>query len=288
MLKVLIGGIAVGLANIIPGVSGGTMMVILGLFNRVMEAISGIFSKDRTKLKSHLAFLAVLAVGALVGLIVFAKVLEIAFEKFPIQTLFAFVGMVAFSIPSLKQKEMTNDKIKILPIALGALVIFIISFFAPVQTDMVITQFPQIDVLYLGLMILLGIIAGAAMFIPGVSGSMLLLIFGQYYLFKSLVAQVTSFRFDVLIPLGFVGLGVILGIVLSSKLTRFCLEKQHEFTMNFILGLVIASSVALIPFADLGNLFMIGDISQILIVSGTSILSLVFGGVIVILLEKIS
>ncbi|MFI3207093.1 MAG: DUF368 domain-containing protein [Clostridia bacterium] len=289
MLKVLIGGVAVGLANIIPGVSGGTMMVILGLFNQVMESISGLFKKDMKKnFKKNVTFLAVLGVGAIIGLVVFAKLLEYLFANFPIQTLFSFVGMVAFSIPSLKKKEMSNDKFKIVPILLGAAVIFLISFFAPVESDVVITEFPSIDILYILLMLVCGIVAGGAMFVPGVSGSMLLLIFGQYYLFKSLVAEVTSFQFDVLIPLGFMGLGILLGIVLSSKLTRFCLKKNHEFTMNFIMGLVISSSIVLIPFADISALVAVGDVANTLVVLGTSLLSLLFGGAIVILLEKLA
>ncbi len=278
MIKVLIGGIAVGLANIIPGVSGGTMMVVLGLFNRVMDAISGVFTKGNKNLKNDIIFLVVLAIGALIGLVVFAKLLEVLFVEYPTQTLYCFVGMVAFSIPSLKKKEMSEDRFSIVPFLIGALVIFGISYFAPVEENLVLDTFPSIDLWYVIKMFGLGIIAGGAMFIPGVSGSMILLIIGEYYLFKSLVANVTSFDINVIIPLLFMGAGILFGIALSSKLTKFCLEKSHQTTMNFILGLVVASSVVLIP------IHVQYDFMMIL----SCVVALAIGGVIVLLLEKIA
>ncbi len=276
MIKTFVGGILVGMANIIPGVSGGTMMVILGLFTKVMDAISGLFTKDLKKLKSNLIFLGILGVGAVVGLVLFANLLEILFAYAPTQTLFAFVGMVVLSIPSLKKKEMKDDKFKPIPFILACALIFTITFIAPEETEQVVTNFPAITAMYLIGMFFLGILAGGAMFIPGVSGSMLMLIIGQYYLFKSLVAEVTSFRVEVLVPLMAIGVGIVAGVVLSSKLMSVCLEKFHAGTMNFIMGLIVSSSIALIPFNATY------DIVTIL----TSILALVIGGAIVWLIEK--
>ncbi len=278
MIKVLIGGIAVGLANIIPGVSGGTMMVVLGLFNRVMDAISGLFTKGNKNLKQDITFLLVLAIGALIGLVVFANLLEVLFVDYPTQTLFCFVGMVAFSIPSLKKKEMKEDKFAIIPFAVGCLIIFGIAFFAPEQGDLVVSEFPSITAPYLLLMVCLGLIAGGAMFIPGVSGSMILLIIGKYYLFKSLVANLTSFELNVVVPLMFMGVGILAGIAISSKITGYFLKANHGTTMNLILGLVVASSVVLIPLNVTYDMFMII----------TCAIALVFGGIIVLLLEKIA
>lgn len=278
MIKVLIGGIAVGLANIIPGVSGGTMMVVLGLFNRVMDSISGIFTKGNKNLKQDIIFLLVLAIGAIIGLVVFANVLEILFASYPTQTLFCFVGMVAFSIPSLKKKEMKNDKFEIIPFIIGCFIIFSISYFAPAQTNLVIEEFPDISLFYILLMICLGLISGGAMFIPGVSGSMILLIIGKYYLFKSLVANLTSFELHIVIPLIFMGLGILAGIVISSKVTGHFLKTNHSKTMNFILGLVVASSIVLIPF----------DVAYDMYTIITCVIGLFIGGIIVLLLEKIA
>lgn len=278
MIKTFIGGIAVGLANIIPGVSGGTMMVILGLFNRVMECIDGLFSKNNDHRKEDFIFLCILGAGAIVGLVVFAKVLEFCFANYETQTMFAFVGMVAFSIPSIVKKEMSNDKFSLIPFMVGAFIIFGLMYLAPEQKDVVFTTFPDISVVYLLLMIVIGVIGGGAMFVPGVSGSMVLLIIGQYYLFKSLIANVTTFQINVLIPLIFVGCGVIIGIVLSSKICNYFLRTHHSGMMNFILGLVVASSIVLIPI----------NASYDILTIITSAICLIGGGLIVLSMERLS
>lgn len=278
MLKTWIGGIAVGLANIIPGVSGGTMMVILGLFDKVMRSIDGLVRIKSDTRKDDLIFLLVLGSGAIVGLVAFAKLLEIAFTHFPTQTMFAFVGMVGFSIPPLVKKEMKNDKIEWIPILIGATIIFTLMYLAPSQKEQVIQDFPALNIGYLVSMLFLGMIAGGAMFLPGVSGSMIMLILGKYYLFKSLLANVTSFQLDILLPLFFMGIGILVGIIVVSKIIKYCLTHFHSKTMNVILGLVIASSVVLIPF----------NVNYDLMLVITSLGALLFGGLLVMGLEKIS
>ena len=81
MIKNIIGGIAIGIANVIPGVSGGTMMVILGIFNRMMEAISGIFKRVNPNRKDDIIFIFQVLVGAAIGIVGFAKILEILFSS---------------------------------------------------------------------------------------------------------------------------------------------------------------------------------------------------------------
>ncbi len=278
MLKLIIGGFVVGIANIIPGVSGGTMMVIFGIFGPIMTAISEILSKSSLKSKiKHLKFLGILLVGVLIGLVAFANIMEYALANFPTQTKFCFFGMIAFSIPILKRKEMPTEKVSIIPFVIGAVIILAMVLLAPAETDTVITNFPAIEPLYLVKMVFLGVIAGAAMFIPGVSGSMLLLIIGEYYLFNSLVANVTSFELNVVVPLGFLFLGILLGIVLSSKVTAYALKKNHRATMSLIFGLVIASCIMVIPFDATYNVMTIA----------TSALAAAIGGGVVVGIEKL-
>ncbi len=278
MLKIIIGGFIVGIANIIPGVSGGTMMVIFGIFGPVMTAISEILSKSSLQSKmKHFKFIGILLIGVVLGLVIFANIMELALLHIPTQTKFCFVGMIAFSIPLLKRKEMASDKISIIPFIIGCAIIVAMVLLAPEETNMIITDFPAIDLLYLVKMIFLGVIAGAAMFIPGVSGSMLLLILGEYYLFNSLLANVTSFETNVLIPLAFMALGILTGIVLSSKLTAFALNKSRKATMSLIFGLVIASCIMIIPF----------DASYDIMTIVTSAVALVIGGGVVLGIEKL-
>ena len=82
---------------------------------------------------------------------------------------------------------------------------------------------------------------------PGISGSMVLLVLGYYYLYKSYVSNVTSFEPMVLIPLIFIAIGVGIGIIGSAKLTTYLLDNYRQKTMSLILGLVMMSGIVIIP-----------------------------------------
>lgn len=251
MIKNFFGGMAVGVANIIPGVSGGTIMVLLGLFNKVTDSISNIFNFKEGIFKGKkdsILFLLQLLVGAGVGLVGFAKILELLFDSYQVETLFWFIGLITFSIPLLVEHEMKDMKINYIYFIVGVILIGGLSLLNPGETNSVINIIPEITVTHLLWMIIVGLISGITMIFPGVSGSMVLLIIGEYYLFKTYVAEVTSFDSLVLIPLIFIGIGVGLGIIISAKVTSYLLKIFKEKTMSLILGLIIMSVVVLIPF----------------------------------------
>lgn len=278
MLRNFIGGVAVGIANVIPGVSGGTMMVILGIFNRMMEAISGIFKKENPNRKDDILFLVQVLVGAGIGVIVFAKILEYLFNNFPTQTMYWFIGLIALSIPLFVKGELKGEKVKVIPLICGMAIIFALQVLNPSEGSANVNPaFPSVNLSLCLEMVLAGAVSGATMLMPGVSGSMVLLILGEYYLFKSYLANVLSFQLNILIPLVFVAIGVIIGIVLSAKVCKYFLEKYHAGFLSFILGLIIASSLVLIPFTASYNVFVVI----------TSIISFAFGGVIVLGLGKL-
>ncbi len=143
---------------------------------------------------------------------------------------------------------MKGERISWPLLAVGTVVIFAISYFSPEKTDLIVTVFPELSMPYVLLLIVVGMISGAAMLFPGISGSLVLLIIGQYYIFKSYIANVTSFRLEVIIPLGFIAVGVALGILLSAKVTNHLLKNHRRQTVSLIIGLIIASAVVLIPF----------------------------------------
>ena len=180
MLKTIIGGIWVGVANIIPGVSGGTIMVLLGLFDRLMESISNIFNikiKLKDKKKDFL-FLIQFILGAGIGLVGFAKILEFLFVSFEIQTLYLFIGLILFSLPMLKKKELNNTKINWVYLLIGIFIIGLISYLAPGEEGNIVPLSDllakDLNIAFLLTLILIGAISGAAMMFPGVSGSMVL------------------------------------------------------------------------------------------------------------------
>lgn len=275
MIKNLIGGIAVGIANVIPGVSGGTMMVILGIFNRMMEAISNVFQRVNPHRKDDILFILQVLIGAAIGLVGFAKILTYLFEFYPTQTMFWFVGLVGFSIPVFIKSEAKGEKLNIIAIACGFALIFAIKLMVPSSVQDFNPIFPTVTLLYCLRMVLVGIIGGATMLLPGVSGSMVLMIIGEYFMFKSLLANVLSFEMNVLIPLFFIAIGAFLGIIISAKCTKYFLAKFHVQTISFLLGLIIASTLVLIPL----------DIVYSIDIMITSLLAVILGGGIVKLID---
>lgn len=275
MIKNLIGGIAIGIANVIPGVSGGTMMVILGIFNRMMDAISNIFKRVNPHRKEDILFIFQVLIGVAIGLIGFAKVLTYLFEYYPTQTMFWFVGLVGFSIPVFIKAEAKDERLNIIAIACGIALIFLIKFMVPSGVQDFNPVFPTVTLIYCLKMVIVGIIGGATMLLPGVSGSMVLMIIGEYFLFKSLLANVLTFELNVLIPLFFIGIGAFLGIILSAKCTKYFLAKYHVQTISFLLGLIIASTLVLIPL----------DVVYSIDIVFTSLLAVIVGGGIVKLID---
>lgn len=281
MLKNIIGGIMIGAANIIPGVSGGTIIVLLGLFDKTMNSISNLF-KLKISFKERLEalkFLLTLIIGVGIGLVVFAKILTFLFENFPNQTLLCFSGLILFSLPSLKKQEMKDSKISMVSFIIGMLIILALTFLSPNDNNLTIT-FEEIvskdlNLIYILTLILLGMISGGAMIFPGISGSMILLILGWYHLFKGYVANVTTFDPKIIIGLIFIAIGVGIGIILSAKLTTYLLKKHKVGTMSFILGLILMSSITIIPLKGYDLVTLI-----------TSIVAFILGGLIVTLLEK--
>lgn len=273
MIRNLIGGIAVGVANVIPGVSGGTMMVILGIFNRMMEAISNVFKVNAKNRMADIIFLLQVALGVVIGLIGFAKILEFLFNHYPTQTMYWFIGLIAFSIPLFLKEQMQNEKVNYLWLIIGMAVIFALQILNPGESATEVNPaFPAVTVFLCIKMIFIGMIGGATMLMPGVSGSMVLLILGEYYLFKSYLANVTAFSLEILIPLAFMGIGIILGILLSAKVCQYFLAKNKTQFLSFILGLIIASSLVLIPL----------HVNYTLILVITSVLAFILGGIIVL------
>ena len=282
MVKNIFGGIMIGIANIIPGVSGGTIIVLLGLFDKTMEAISNVFKikisfKERMK---NVIFLLQIMIGVAIGLVGFAKVLDFLFSNFEHQTLFLFAGLIIFSLPMLKKQEMDNKKISTPFFVIGILIIGLLAYFSPEKKEVVVPLAEllskNLNFAYILILIIMGAISGAAMLFPGISGSMVLLVLGYYYLYKSYVSNITTFEPMVLIPLIFIAIGVVIGIIVSAKLTTYLLDKHQNKTMSLILGLVLMSGIVIIPRTGYNLTIVV-----------SSIICFIIGSIFIILFNKL-
>ena len=253
MIKKLLQGMVVGIANIIPGVSGGTMMVAMGLYDKLIHAITHL----KSEFKESMKLLIPIFIGAGLAIVTLARLFEFLLERYPIPTNFAFCGLIAGSLPFI------FDKVKGHTVSIGKIIAFLI-FFAVVILMAVMGEtsgnaadvsFGIVNVIKL---LLVGIIAAATMVVPGVSGSMMLMLLGYYDTILKTINQFIDalIAFDVqgifvqcgvLVPFG---IGVVLGIFLIAKLIEFIFSKAEIHAYYAIIGLIIASPVAILLKTD--------------------------------------
>lgn len=253
MLKTVLQGMVVGIANIIPGVSGGTMMVAMGLYDKLIHAITHLKSEFRQSLKLLLPIF----IGAGLAIVLLSRLFEFLLENYPIPTNFAFCGLIAGSLPFIFKKVKGHS------VTIGKMIPFLI-FFAIVILMAVMGEtggkaadisFSFINVVKL---LLVGIVAAATMVIPGVSGSMMLMLLGYYdtilKTINNFIDAVLSFDLDsilvqcgVLVPFG---IGVVIGIFLIAKLIEFIFMKAEIHAYYAIIGLIVASPIAILLKVD--------------------------------------
>lgn len=245
----IIKGALIGVANVIPGVSGGTLAVSTGVYEKIINAINNIGKE----FKKSVSTLWPIVLGMILGIIGLAFVITFLLEKFPVPTTACFIGLVLGGVPILYNK-IKDEKIKWTHIVsfIFTLAIIIVPAIIAVNTPAV-TQMP-LDFVNIVILLLLGIISAAAMVVPGVSGSMILMMLGYYNFvigtIKDTISSAVHMDFPVLfngvltmIPFG---LGVLFGIIIISKIIATILKKWPNASTWGILGLVVASPFAII------------------------------------------
>ena len=241
----IIGGMFVGIANIIPGVSGGTMLVIFNLFDKLTYAVSDIFKRHTTTRKQSIILLIKVLLSAAFGILLFAKILGFTLKYYEAETIMCFMGLILFSIPVIIKEELKGEKFNIIFFVIGVILIIGLEYLKKntfnndVNASMNITHFLS--------MTGLGIIGGITMIFPGVSGSMIMLVLGKYELIRGYIDSLTSFDKDAFISLCIFGIGVLIGIISGAKITNFLLKHYRGKIISLILGFIIASALVL-PF----------------------------------------
>lgn len=230
-------GMLMGASDVVPGVSGGTIAVVLGIYDRLIEAINGLFSKDW---KRQLGFLIPLGVGVVGAVLLLADLIEWLFEHHPGPTQFAFLGLIVGVLPFLFHKSEAKKTFRLqhfILLLIGAVLVSSMIFLGSGETDPV----ENVTITTYGWLFISGFLASAAMVLPGVSGSFLLLIIGSY---STIINAIAELKLDII---GITGLGIILGIVVMSKIIHFFLENYTTGTFALVIGLVIGSIVVIFP-----------------------------------------
>lgn len=242
-IKNLLVGLALGTANIIPGVSGGTIAMTMGIYERLIGIASNIF-KD---LKKNIMFLLPIGIGMVLAILLLSKVINYSLENYEFQTVFFFVGLILGGLPFLF-KKVTKKSIGVKNVMISVICFALVFSLTFLNEGNNVVNLDAITFSLLIKLFIVGIIAAATMVIPGISGSFILMLLGYYKPIVETISNLTNF--DLLIHNGLVlgtfGIGIIVGIVVISKIIEFLLKKHPTETYFGIYGIIISSIVVII------------------------------------------
>ncbi len=291
-LAIIVRGVLMGIADSIPGVSGGTVAMIVGIYERLIGAISN-FGLDFVKmvLKGHwkaawkhvdLGFLLTLILGIAIGLGSFSVLItHLLAHHLPV-TFACFMGMILASVVILYRQISQKTILNIIAMAIGAVAAYYITSIPQVQGN-------DGNLLYI---FVCGAIAICAMILPGISGSYILLILGEYHLIIHRVKELAQGRTTVsdFITLCVFGCGCALGLLFFSRFLKYLLKHYHSVTLAVLTGFMLGSLRCLWPFQE-----MVEEEFKMLQMSSFTtteqiyvLIALIAGLAVVLLLEKIA
>ena len=255
LINQILRGVVIGIANLIPGVSGGTMLVSMGFYDTLIVSLSRLYSQFK---KSMLALLPYLA-GTLVGIFTLAGPLAWCFAHAPLPTNTGLVGLILGGVAPIVHridKKRLNAAAVLLPVVLFALIVGL-ALSHPTNVAWRIPANPAQTLVLL----VMGAVAGASMLIPGVSGSMVVMLLGYYRPVLNAVTDFTDALFagspalaaqqlPVLFPFA---TGALAGVYLIARGVGWLMRRWPTHTYCAVLGLVAASPIALLLGADMGS-----------------------------------
>ena len=273
-IKLFFKGVFMGIADAIPGVSGGTIALLLGIYEELISTISGLNFSLITKLKNNGFksfweslngnFLITLVLGIGISLILFVKISANLLTSHPLYVWSFFLGLILATVYVIYKLIESWNLVNIISTLL--MIVFSI-----LLTSDSLNISDDTNLFYI---LICGIIASSAMILPGISGSLILVILGVY---KILVEALDNL--DIKIITSFI-VGAVIGVISFSKILKWLFKNYKSLAYSIMLGLVIGSIEKIWPWnksfsAELSNLDLFLSISLVIL-----------GFIIVFLLEK--
>jgi len=223
-----------GVANVIPGVSGGTIAFITGIYQRLLDALKSFGPKairlllkfDIKGFSQHvdLPFLIALGVGVVTSIVALSGLLEGWFDTHPTLVWSFFFGLILASVPSVARMVGKWTASRWLALVIGLVIAVGMSFLPPAQENA--------NPIYL---MLCGVAAMCSMIIPGISGSFVLLLMGNYLL---VLRAVNDRNF---VQLGLIGVGAVVGLLALSHVLSWLFRRYNDVAVALITGFVVGS-----------------------------------------------
>lgn len=232
-ILLILKGFIVGIGKIIPGVSGAVLAISLGIYDKCIYAISNF----KENIKENFFLLFYIGIGICISIGIFSNLVIYLLDKYSFITMCFFIGLIIGGIPNLYNESKINVKSKknIFLMVTSFLLIVIINYINPnhsVKMDAnVIT------------LILIGILEAFAMIVPGISGTLLLMLIGYYDLVILNFSHILNIK-EIFSSIQFFlpfGIGLIIGVLIFTRMIEKCLKKSKQFTYSVIFGLIFSS-----------------------------------------------
>lgn len=240
-IKTIYKGFFIGGTMLVPGVSGGSMAMILGIYNELILAVSSFFKNK----KRNALFLSLFVIGAGVGMFIFAKPLLSFIESYTMPMMYFFIGAVAGGVPMI-YKYAGIKKISFGSVLYVFVGIILVLFIGCMPEDIFVVA-DTLQGTRLIIQIMTGFIAAIALVLPGISVSYMLLVMGLY---DSTVEAISKLDIVFLLPMG---VGLVIGIVSTSKILEKSMINYPKPTYLIILGFILGSMTRVFPGLPVGN-----------------------------------
>jgi putative membrane protein len=243
-LLILLKGMGMGAADVVPGVSGGTIAFITGIYEELIHSIKSIdasavrffFSGRWKSFWNHIngTFLVSVFAGIAISVVSLARLLEYLLHEHPVMVWSFFFGLILVSSYIVAKRIQRWDYSRIVAIITGIGVAFYITSITPAQTT---------DASWF--VFLAGVLASCAMILPGISGSFILLLLGKY---QFALTAVNELRILDLLTLG---VGAVVGLLSLSRLLSWLFKKFHDGTVAVLAGFMIGSLNKIWPWKEI-------------------------------------
>lgn len=264
----LIAGLAIGTGAAIPGVSGAAIALIFHVYEDIINAVNSIRKKFGWSIKVLIPIL----LGNMIAVVACVILFHLAFEYCMFALICLFAGFLIGSLPGITDevKEVKINKKLIICAVIGAIFVIVLGVLSIIIGSMgtgLQEQFFKMPVWLYFVLIPVGAVSAVALTVPGLSGSLILLVIGFY---RPLMDTTTIWGKEILgigttqswshFPqlvgmLCCFGLGCLIGIVAVSKIMTILLRKWHDQTYFAIIGFILGSILVLFFNYDIFNYY---------------------------------
>lgn len=268
-------GAAMGMAEVVPGVSGGTIAFITGIYERLLNVIKSIGPSGLKGWKEGGVkglwkaldgnFVLSLAIGMVVGIVIGVFLITHLLETYPLLVWSYFFGLIIVSALTVAREISEWDGRKIMAIAIGAAVAYYITVAVPAPGN------PALWFVFIS-----GMIAVSALLLPGISGSFILLLMGMYgYIIPTVKEALKTFEPEKLVILGVFGSGMLVGMIIFSRVLSWTFENYKDTTLAVLTGFLLGSLNKIWPWQEVLDT-MVKDSGEEVVVFSRSVMPSTF------------